>query len=141
MFTSNGISIAIFWFVILMCVEQLTAINNKIDSLHKTSKIASYSRLKSDARLTTDLDKTFNTFKRKDHIGKKNRKTGGKDSKNENTARHFAKKQPQEFSKSRNVYEDNTKRQYIYGLPSAIPSGGLIPRRFVAYSKAGLHTG
>ena len=143
MSSTSGLYFAVVAFVVLICVGQLTAINQKFDSLHKISKIKSY-RLKSDARLTTDLDNSFNTFKRKDHIGKKIRKTREKAGKREerSTVRKSSKTQQQELSHAKNnITSENTKRQYIYGSPSAILPAGAIPRQFVAYPNAGLHRG
>ena len=144
MCSSSGLYFAIGAFLITICVEQLAAINPKIDSLNKISKIKSY-RLKSDSRLTTDLDRTFNTFKRKDHIGQKVRKSkeiAGKRKANEvrSVVKQSAKTQPQ-FSHTRNATSDSTKRQYIYGSPSVISGANSIPRRFVAYPSPGLRTG
>jgi predicted Holliday junction resolvase-like endonuclease len=146
MFISNGLFVAIVWIVLLILIEKSTAIHHKIDSLHKTSKITS-DAFKNDSRLTEDLDKTFNTFKRKDDIGQTIKKPTGKaikldaDGKRRTHVKQPAQIESQEFSKSRNVPERNAKRQYIYGLPSVMPSAGLIPRQFVTFPKPGLHTG
>ena len=146
MSSSSGLYFAVVAFVVLICVGQLTAINQKIDSLHKISKIKSY-RLKSDSRLTTDLDNSFNSFKRKDHIGKKIRKTREKAGKRiiseeRSAAIKSSKTQQQELSHAKNnITTENKKRQYIYGSPSAILPAGAIPRQFVAYPNAGLHRG
>ena len=143
--SSSGLYFVVVAFVVFICVEQLTAINQKVDSLHKISKIKSYG-LKSDSRLTTGLDNSFNIFKRKDHIGGKIRKTREKAGKREvNEERSIVRKssrtQPQELGRTKNITSENTKRQYIYGSPSAILPADVIPRQFVAYPNAGLHRG
>lgn len=148
MFIFNGFYVTIVGLIFLIHVEKLTAVNHRSNSSHKPSKITS-DRLKSDSKISADLDKTFNTFKRKDHIGQKTKKSSKKTIKiDRDETRHTTSlskgKREQEFSRLSNMSEtsdENTKRQSIFGVPSAISAADLMPRRFVAYSKFGLHTG
>lgn len=148
MFISNGFHVTIVGLVILIHVEVLTAVHHRLNSLHKASKITS-DKLKSDSKLTADLDKTFSTFKRKDHIGEETKKTSKKAIKLEEDEAKRDARQPErerqlKFSRISNATDtsdENTKRQSIYSVPSAISAADSIPRRFVAYPKFGFHTG
>ena len=148
MFISNGFHVTIVGLVIFIHIETLTAVHHRLNSLHKASKITS-DKLKSDSTLTADLDKTFNTFKRKDHIGEETKKTSKKAiklDKNETRgdARQSERKRQLKFSRISNATDtsdENTKRQSIYSVPSAISAADLSPRRFVAYPKFAFHTG
>ena len=145
MLISNGFHVTVVVFVLLTFVEKLSAIKQKTGSLHKSSKVAS-NKFKSDLRLTADLDKTLNTFKRKDHIDKKAKASSKKVVRQEVSEKKRIKNEDGlKDSQKLNVSEtplENNKRQYIYGAPqSMISPEGLTARRFVAYPKPGLPTG
>ena len=148
MFISNGFSVTIVGLILVICVEKLTAVNRRLNSSHEPSKITS-DRLKSDSEINADLDKTFNTFKRKDRIGQKTKKSSKKTIKLDNDEARRTIKQSEEkrehenrlLSNTSETSDENTKRQSIFGVPSAISAADLMPRRFVAYPKFGFHTG
>ena len=141
----DGFHVTVVGFLILTCVEGLTSTNQKTNSEHGSSTINDGDSINSDWKLSTDLDKTFNTFKRKDHIGKKHKQSGKKTEKlQKDERRHITGLSKgdvqQQISRGQSLTLGNTKRQYIFGAPSLIPAGA-ISHRFVAFSNPGLHTG
>ncbi|XP_028405801.1 fibropellin-1-like [Dendronephthya gigantea] len=140
----DGFYVTVVGFLILTCVESLTSTDQKTVHEHGSLKIND-DRVKNEWKLSSDLDKTFNTFKRKDNIGKTQKKTSKTEEKLHKDERgHIIGPSKgdmqQKISGTQDSTPENTKRQYIFGAPSLI-SAGAIPRRFVAFPNPGLHTG
>lgn len=143
MLATAGFYFSFVFFFIALMVDELTAINRKTDSLKRKTSNITGDIFKSDQRLSEDLEITFNTFERKDHIGKAKKqhiKINVREKRQ--TLKPSTAKVIQEFDESKRSSVTDSKRQYIYELPSLLSSSGPIPRQLVAVPRsAGLRTG